>query len=162
MNVENGVVEKIHQNAKAYNIVVDGDWYGYGWLNDGAPDFNEGDSISFEYEKKGRFSQIKKETIKKSQGTPKKASSGGGSFDNRQLSIQYQSARNAAIETVNMLVVAGLVPLPAKKAASYEAAMSLIDDLTAKYHNDVDTVVENGGLVLEDLSAFEQPDELEE
>lgn len=66
------------------------------------------------------------------------AASVGGSYGETQAKIQYQSARNAAIEVVTLLLTNGALVLPAaasKKAGVIEAA---IDRFTAIYFEDTD------------------------
>ena len=149
MSTVTGNVDRIYDNEKAYNLQVDGEWYGYGFKSDGAPSFTEGQTISFDYEQRGKYKNIDKKTIKVVE------SSGGGaaapntrsnSADNRQLSIQYQSSRNAAIQLVGVMLDAGAVAIPAKKADQFDAIVALVDDLTVKFHSDVDQTVEDGGV----------------
>jgi hypothetical protein len=47
--------------------------------------------------------------------------------------IQYQSARNAAIEVAGILVAAGLLQIPEKKGSGYEVVMGKIEDLTNEF-----------------------------
>ena len=157
MSQVTGTVEKIHENAKAYNIVVNDEWYGYGFKTDGAPNFNEGDNISFNFRANGKFKNIDKQSIQvngPAASTGGTASNGGTTrVDTRQLAIQYQSSRNAAIELTSALLQAGALPLPAKKGEQYDAVIAVVDDLTVKFHSECDTVVENGGITFEDFGA---------
>ena len=157
MSTVTGTVEKIHANAKAYNIVVNDEWYGYGFKTDGEPNFNEGDTISFDFKANGKFKNINKSSI---QVNPAAASTGGATssgsatrVDTRQLAIQYQSSRNAAIQLAGVMLEAGALPLPAKKGDQYDAVIAVVDDLTNKFHCECDAVVENGGITFEDFGA---------
>lgn len=155
-----GVVDRIYDNGKAYNLCMGDVWYGYGFKSDGAPEFSEGQTISFDYVDRGKFKNINKASIKVEQaaqpGGDAGASKGTGRVDARQLSIQYQSSRNAAIELVGIMLQNSAVSLPAKKAEQFDAVVALVDDLTVKFHNDVDKTVEDGGVV---PAEFEVPKE---
>lgn len=64
---------------------------------------------------------------------------GGAPANAREGSIQYQSARGAAIDYVGLVILNGGVKLPAKEAAKLEALDALLDSYTAKFFQDVET-----------------------
>lgn len=51
-----------------------------------------------------------------------------------QKAIQYQASRNAAIATLDILLKAEAVKLPAKQADKYDAALALLDTLTERFN----------------------------
>lgn len=56
--------------------------------------------------------------------------------------IQYQSARNAAIEVAGILIAAGLIQIPEKKGAGYDVVMGKIEDLTNEFFQKTSNVGE--------------------
>jgi len=158
MSTTTGIVEKIANNGKAFNIVVSGEWYGYGFS---APSFTEGQTISFDWKENGRFKNVVVPSLRvlpaaaetpapAPEAAPAKAGGRGG-YGATQLSIQYQSARNAAIEVASLLVSNGALALPPKKGDQADAVMAYIDDLTNQFHVKCDKVVANGGVYEEEL-----------
>ena len=146
MNKATGVVERVAQNsANFYNAKVDGEWYGTSSKN--APEFQEGDTISFAYNMNGRFKNMDPDTITvKASAGPSNADSSGGNteapkantYQDRQAAISFQSARNAAIETVDLMLRHEAVKLPTKVADRYDGVLSFIDELTARYYSDTE------------------------
>ena len=139
-----GVVEKISQRGKAFNINVDGTWYGFGFEE---PDFSEGVTAEFEVVKRGRFMNVDNKTFKvvDEKSAPKKGSTGGkGSYGDVQRSINWQSARNAAIEVARIGVEAGAISLGSTKAKKLDALFAFIDNTTERYYYDTDTVATQG------------------
>lgn len=78
------------------------------------------------------------------QGRPQAAGSGGMSKDDYwrrreerdivvQKQIQYQAARNSAIEVIKVGVQAGAVKLPAAKDKALDALLALVDEVTIQY-----------------------------
>lgn len=114
----------------------------------------QGDSVTFEFEKNGRFNNIKPGTIEKGGGQAAPAKSqGGGSVpaqstfnDTRQLSIHYQSSRNAAIAFIEAAVKADALVLPAKKGEKYDALLALTKEATDRFHVELEQVIEDGGV----------------
>lgn len=137
-----GVVEQIQEfkapsGAIMYNLTISGDRYGFG---SNKPNCNEGDTIEFEFEQKGKFSNGNSKSVKvvaKSTGT---ASSGGGSYGKTpatQTTISKQAALNSALAFVNILVAAEAVPGVTKTAKSedkYGILESLVVEKTHEYY----------------------------
>lgn len=136
-----GVVEKISQRGNAFNICVDGNWYGFGFTE---PDFKEGVTVEFDVAMRGRYANVDNDTFKvvKKASASKKGGTAGGynSYDDRQRSINWQSARNAAIAIATTAVEAGVVALPAAKAKKLDAVLALVDELTGRYYYDTELV----------------------
>lgn len=129
------------------------------WFNCGErdPNVKSGDNVEFEYtvNPNGK-SQVSIPTVRVlagaaattvTQSAPSssfKASSGSGSKEYwdakaetdkaRDLRIQHQSARNAAIEVVGILVGKDLLKLPEKNAS--EAVLGKISDLTERFYKE--------------------------
>lgn len=157
MSQVNGTVQKIQErpagSGVAYNINVNGQWYGHGFAK---PKFSEGDNISFTYTQNGRFMNIDVRSIQISAGASAPAKGGGGKsggYQSPQLAIQYQASRNSAIALVDILLKSAAVPLPTKKADQYEAVLALVEELTNTFHTKTDKVVENGGVYDSELES---------
>lgn len=117
----------------------------------------QGDSVSFEFETKGRFNNIKPGTIEKGapsatpqssqQGEAKSAGPTQSTFnDTRQLSIHYQSSRNAAIAFIEAAIAADALALPAKKGDKFDALLALTKEVTDRFHVELEQVIEDGGV----------------
>lgn len=138
-----GTVEKISNRGKAWNINVSGNWYGFGFE---APQFSEGATVEFDVQMRGRYANVDKDTFKvvaeKAAASPNKGSTGGysNSYDSRQQSINWQSARNAAIAFVDVASQLGAVTLPAAKAKKLDALAALVDNFTERYYYDTEAV----------------------
>lgn len=161
MNTVTGIVKKIKATPRgrgtAYNFVMDDDnWYGHGFA---PPKFKENDKVTFSYEVNGNFKNVDPRTVKVEQAPAQESYKQGGDsrpqkaggYQNNQVAIQYQASRNSAIAVVQMALEAGSLPLPTKKADQFDAILSIVDDLTVQFHVKTDKVVENGGVVLEEL-----------
>lgn len=130
-----GKVEKVYsQNSRFgdfFKIIVDGQHYTYG---DNPPATEEGDTVTFVGFEKNKFWNIKKNTLRvTSQGQPAPANaptaappSGNtntvvsGPTD-RELNINFQSARKDAIALLQVAVAAG-IDLPIAKAGKGKSA----------------------------------------
>lgn len=67
--------------------------------------------------------------------------------DDRQLSIHYQSSRNAAIALVDAALKAGdIIALPAKKADKFDALLALVDRVSERYFLALEDVIKAGGI----------------
>lgn len=155
------ILSKPAGKGTAYNFVVveNGQdvWYGHGFA---PPKFQEGDTVSFEWTQNGNFKNVLPRTVRVVAGEPasspapqqsQSAPPARGGFGNNQLAIQYQASRNSAIAVVEAAIRSDSLPLPAKKGDRYDALLALVDDLTNQFHIKTDKVVENGGVVLEEL-----------
>jgi len=162
LNNVTGTIKKIKATPRnkgmAYNFVMDDNvWYGHGFV---PPKFQEGDTITFSYEVKGTFKNVIPNTVRITQAAPAPSpevsdvptpTKSAGGYSNTQVAIQYQASRNSAISVIEMALQAGALPMPTKKADQYDAILALVDDLTVQFHVKTDKVVENGGVVLEEL-----------
>lgn len=54
-----------------------------------------------------------------------------------QQAIQYQAARNAAIAVCTAALERDILPLPGTKAKAFDAFLDAIDEVTARYNQDV-------------------------
>lgn len=170
MSIIEGVVQKVSKRGNATNILVNEQWYGCGF--NGVP-CQEGDQISVPVTQNGRFlnADVKNMQIlgrgntapqqqqaprqyadsgKQAYGGGKKASGGGFSRkmdDPVQISIVQQSARNAAIQAVQLAAQLEAVPLPAKKADKFDALLALVDQVTERYFKSTQQVASDGGYV---------------
>lgn len=118
---------------------------------------NPGDVIEFDYVVNGRFRNITPFSVKPSTAqaanTPPAAQSSAPAAysapkgpDTRQLSIHYQSSRNAAIALVGAALQAGAVALPAKKGDQLDALLALTEDVTNRFFLTLEEVIEAGGV----------------
>lgn len=153
MSVIKGKVEVVRQNDQGYwSLKVGETWYSAGKSE---PKVTKGDLVQFEAEQNDRgYWNANTKTLKKatreapsgvSEGTtaPAKAGgySGGGNGYNsperlaadekRQHSIEFQAARNSAIEFVGKLLSAGIVALGGNKAEQ----TGIVELYLAKYTN---------------------------
>ena len=157
MNVAKGVVEKVFPNkAGYYGVLVGGTWYGAGKKH---PNINQGDFISFTYSMNGKYANLDVNSIEKKESSsgaaPSVAAVAKGNQrddywnkkaekdENVQASINWQAARNAAINAVGMMLQNDIVAVPAAKAKKYDVVMSLIDELSERYFYDTAHVFEH-------------------
>ena len=143
-------------NGTAYGIKMsDGQWYGHGFV---PPKFQKGDNVTFVHDG-GQYKNIDVRSVQVTgggvpQAAPQQAPApqqGGGRPNNTQVAIQYQASRNSAIALLEVMLQNAAVALPTKKSDQYDAILALVDDLTNQFHVKTDKVVENGGIVLEEL-----------
>lgn len=64
-----------------------------------------------------------------------------------QVSITQQSARNAAIQALNVAAQADAIPLPAKKADKLDAFLALVDQVAERYYKETLKIAKAGGYV---------------
>lgn len=147
MSKANGVVEVITKNkANFWNFKLnDGNWYGTG-SKDEPSDFKAGDSVEFEYTTKkvgGREYHnvdgditVTKNTAPSGSGS---TSSGPVDWDLKDRKIQYQSARNAAIQLVGILAGADAIVYPGKDKTTpkqrHDTIVALVDGYTEDFYN---------------------------
>lgn len=145
-----GTVNRILNNGKAFNAEISGTWYGCGFS---APSFKEGDVLEFEFEQKGKFKNLGKHSVlgTSSGNSAPAPSAGKQSFDERNISIAYQSSRKDALHLVEILVQSGSVALPAKKSDQADAIKALVEDYAAQFYLKLESVVQAGGATLEDM-----------
>lgn len=163
MAIVDGKVFRVHtkdwQGKNLYSFKLDGggdnDWYRMGEKRH-AGVIEEGYVIRVEYSKDKR-DNLQVERVKLlEKGEPVKASggnrgsgggrpSGGGAnglskdeWAEKDLKIQYQSARNAAIEYVQVLISNEIIKLPAKTKADERKAVvdGYLDFYTAQFYLD--------------------------
>lgn len=121
-------------------------WFGAGFE---APQVKEGDYVALTAEQNasGYWDVKGIAPLKNAPAKAKAASQSGtasGSNISTQSSIHYQSARNAAIEIIKLLVETKSLPVSssASKAGEvkrYEEIMALVDKLTVRYYVDTET-----------------------
>jgi len=144
-----GTVNRINSNGKAFNAEISGTWYGCGF---NAPKFKEGDVLEFEVEQRGNFKNLGKHSvIGTSSGSSSAPAPAKASFDDRNVSIAYQSSRKDALVFVQLLVQTGAISLPAKKADQADALQALVEDYAAQFYLKLEEIVKAGGATLEDL-----------
>ena len=136
-----------------YSMKVDNEWYSCGFKPINA---KEGDYVSFSIIQKGQYKNAENiaptaTAAPAAQAAAPQASGGAVPVNKRDISIHFQSSRNAAISTVDLLLKSEAVKLPAKQSDKYDAALALIDEITARYYLKLEDVIEAGGLSEEDL-----------
>lgn len=152
METVKGLVEVVYRNDKGYfNIKLDNDeWYGFGKKK---PEFSNGDSIQFTYEKNGRFSNADPTSVEATPAPKASTSSsttGGVSRDQywankekvdivTKKEIRFQASRNAAIELVVAGLNAGIVDVGSSKTKGkqFEALLNHVGALTEEFVNSV-------------------------
>lgn len=143
-----GTAVKVSERGGIYSVQMDdGNWYGFYKNN---PGNIQGKVITFSWEQKGSFRNGNAKTIKideaASVSTSSNRSSAASAYDGRQVAIQYQASRNAAIAFVGMALQAGAVVLPTKKQDQLDAIAALVEHYTNIYHISTDAVISNGGV----------------
>lgn len=128
------------------------------WFNCGgqSPNVAVGDHIEFDYTEKGGRATVNVGSIKKLEGGQVHNSTPSASFPapvksdyaqkesywsdkakgdvSKDLRIQWQSARNAAIEITGILVTNGILKLPEKNGS--EAVLGKVADLTERFYRE--------------------------
>lgn len=157
------VIAKKLSNGFIHSVKIDDVWYGAGFKR---PAAQEGEYVEFEwYTNDKGYATIKGEiTVIKQQQSEARApvrqapgSAGGLTKDqywenkeardvNIQKGIQFQAARNAAINVADVLLKNDCLSLGQAKAKKTDILLAFIDELTVKYFNNVNQFVEKGAL----------------
>ena len=155
MPAAKGQVVSVKNYPKNTNFKLDdGEFYG-GFNSDIRTTINEGDVIEFEWRQNGKFKNVVAGTMTHhgSAGQPQqaeqpapKSKSASDYVDTRQLSIHYQSSRNAAIEFIRMALEQETIKLPAKQADKYDALEALVKEQTDRFHVQLEQVIADGGV----------------
>jgi len=135
-----------------YSVQVDGNWYGAGF---NPPPCREGDLIEYDTIQKGQYTNIENIRLGTASApapvaTPVAAAQAPPK-NTTQLSIHLQSSRNAAINCLDVLLKSEAVKLPAKQADKYDAAMALLDEITARFFVQLEQDIEAGGISTEEV-----------
>lgn len=156
-----GTVQKIHKNGKAYNIVIDDEFYGYGFNR---PDFEEGTLVKFEVSMNGKWKNVDKDTLKVlGKGelkSPKvsatRVSSGTSQKDTywadkekrdirNDLLREVGATRNTAISFVDLLLKTGALDLPKAKPKQADALLQAVEHYAEWFRsNATDTKTSEG------------------
>lgn len=162
-----GVVEVVAQRGKAYNVKIGNDWFGYGFS---APSFKKGDNVAFTTVLNGKFENVDVNTVEILSAAPTAAApAGGGSGgggkdaywadkekrdDGRQAVIIYQSARNAAIDTIELAYNLGALSFPAKVKASekLDVLREQIEAVTNSYYDNAVSIGNGSGAFTDELN----------
>lgn len=138
-----------------YSMQVSGEWYGCGFK---ALQARQGDYVSFDFEQSGNFKNAKNVKVvappaggQQPAAAPQAQAQGVSVVNKRDVSIQYQSSRKDAIQVLDLLIKHDAVSLPAKKADKFDAALALLDELTARFYLRLEDVIDEGGVSVEDL-----------
>lgn len=123
------------------------------WLRGGknrhAGVMEQGNVVDIETSVKGQTTYLNSAVLVSGAGSAQSGSWGGaakpaaaatayaGYDSNRQSSIEYQSARNAAIEYLKLAVGSEAIKLPEKPAAKLKAMDALLDAYTSQFYTDV-------------------------
>lgn len=136
-----GVVDFVTQRGKAFNAKIDGEWYGCGFEE---PAFKKGDTITANTVVRGRFTNIDTASAKVVEGgaAPASASGYSGNRGSQQSAINYQSARYAAIQFVEVAIGAAALPLAGSKENKLAALAAVVDTFTERYFYDTQMVSE--------------------
>ena len=156
-NVVKGIVQGVKDKQTSfgtmYDLRVNNEWYGAGKKH---PGVQAGDAVEFAIKVNGNFKNVvgnvnKVEASSVASQAPvayasaipttADAASKTTYVDTRQLSICYQSARNAALEMVQTLATCGALPFSdstaAKAKASKQSAVEgLVDYYTELFYKD--------------------------
>jgi hypothetical protein len=124
----------------AYNVEVNGTWYGCGFDDPGA---GEGDYVRFDAEQKGKYmnaSNIVKMDPPAGESKPK------APVNAREVSIAFQSSRKDAIAMVGVLLQHEVLAYPktAKQGEKVDSILAFTDSLAARYYNTLQEVIEAG------------------
>lgn len=143
MSVSGQVQKIIAKDTSAgtmYDVMVNGDTYGAGRFK---PDFSEGDEISFDVAYRGKFPNIVTRSIEMVGGAPKKAPPAAPQdqpaptkqHGSTQDVISRQAASNTAIAWLEVLTLAGAVPVTAsaKPAVKEQVYAALLDKYRAEF-----------------------------
>lgn len=130
MSNQVGVVEIISPRGKAWNAKIDGKWYGLGFSK---PDIEVGNKVEFEVKMNGKYANAENFTVTEAQSAVAPPVPSYRRNDSTQKAIQFQAARNAAIEVVKLAVDKQLVKLPAKQSDQLDVVLALIDEITERY-----------------------------
>lgn len=150
------------------------------WLSAGfdAPKVREGDYVTVEYHENDK-GYLDIDSIKSVKNAPARGGSsntgsggkaaGSGVGQTTQQSIHYQSSRNAAIQVLEILQQNNALPLSQAKTKAgdvkrYEEIMALVDKLTVRFYNDVETlrvlkVVADEGAVASDVGELPEDED---
>lgn len=139
-----------------YSMQVNGEWYGCGFKPIQA---GKNDYVSFDFEQSGNYKNAKNvQVVAAPAGAAQQAPSaspaqaaGSAPVSKRDVSIQYQSSRKDAIQTLDLLLKNEAISLPAKKADKFDAALALLDEITARFYLRLEDVIDEGGVSVEDL-----------
>ena len=146
-----GTVNKIIDKGASVSFVVNDVWYG---LNKERPNFSEKQAIEFDYTVNGTFNNVKVKDVRvvgAPQAAPATVSAGGaGTTNSRDVSIMFQSSRKDAIAIVSAALAAGAIKLPAAAGKQLDSVLALVDTIAADYYLKVVSVVEAGGVEVED------------
>lgn len=131
-NVVSGVVDKIWEKDGKYSIIIDDVFYSTYTTK---PKCNEGDTITMNFTKRGRFCNADPKSIEINDAAPAAVASSeaGGKGKNKQDIIQYQAARNTAMEFLKITLEQGAVKLSAKQDAKYDELMGLLHEVTDQF-----------------------------
>jgi hypothetical protein len=126
-----------------------------GWISAGfdKPSVKEGDYVKITAQENNE-GYLNATEIKPLKNAPQRASKGsknanrgtaGAGPGNTQQSIHYQNSRTTAVNVIQLLLENSALPLIASKgkaadAKRYDEIMALIDKLTVRFYNDVETL----------------------
>lgn len=121
---------------------------GFFGLGKNKPAFQKGDFVSFEADAKnkvigevtiGQTNYSSGHSAAHTADAPAAKSNYAQAEDSRQKLIAWQAARNAAIEMVKVLQIAGELPLPKQKGKASEALFALVEEFTLRLFQDTYT-----------------------
>ena len=149
-----GIVYKIFDNetrvGTTYQIKIDGDDKYYGTYKT-RPDTKPGDFVKFEFTTKGRFHNVKMDTLEieacevetsagAAEGAPSEgATKARASNDGRQMSIVWQHSQEMALRLAQVAQDAGCLDLGAKKGGQFEALQVWVNASTEEFYGDAMT-----------------------
>ena len=138
------LTEKVVSNGStSFGFQVNGEWYS----TFDKQDAKEGDVVTFDFIQKGNYKNIAKGSIRASVGAaPSAPTAAPQAANSRDISIVYQSSRKDAIAIVTAMLSNDCIKLPAAENKRYGAVMGLVDELANMYYNEVQSVIENGGV----------------
>lgn len=131
-----------------YSIVVNNETLGSGFKR---PDCREGDYIEYSIDQAGKYKNIKDMKVVPAGSASPQTGSAPLPVNKRDVSIHYQSCRNAALTAVDIMLRNEAVKLPAKQADKYDAFLAIVQEITNQFYVKLESVIEEGGVTLEDM-----------
>ena len=143
-------VQRLHQNGKMHSFMdTDEKWWGMGITK---PKFDEGDTISFEYEKNGKFANVDPKSVEidaeadvsAEVNKPKPKSSYAQKDDYwvqkaeldvlTQREIRWVGSRNSALALMDLLIKNDIIPLAKAKGDKEEVFMQYLNSYTQSFY----------------------------
>jgi hypothetical protein len=127
-----GEVVRIFRNDNGtYNVKMNDDNV-YGFYKN-KPTFQEGDTVSFDYSKNGKWLNADAKTVSVVSAPAPGASVGSAAGPSNQDVIRYQAARNSALSFLDIAAREGAIKLGSKQADKFDELMNLLHSITDQF-----------------------------